>query len=74
VEKLTRSEVRKAMKTATSSGRPTAFHRDQAGDVRQHIGAVSSFTGVAITAGKMTGRVTLVNEPDEHPPGKTVTR
>jgi hypothetical protein len=62
------------MKTGNLIGPADRVHRDQAGDVRQHIGAVSSFTGVAITAGRMTGTVTLADEPDEHPLGKTVTR
>jgi len=53
VEKLTRSEARKATSSATSSGRPTRFIGIRLVMYASTSGAVPSFMGVAMTAGAM---------------------
>lgn len=53
MEKLTRSEQRKATSSATSSGRPTRFIGIRLVMRASTSGAVASFIGVAMTAGAM---------------------
>jgi len=53
VEKLTRSEARKATSSATSSGRPTRFIGIRLVMYASTSGAVLSFIGVAMNDGAM---------------------
>ncbi|SHN56737.1 hypothetical protein SAMN05660350_00716 [Geodermatophilus obscurus] len=54
MEKLTRSEHRKATSSATSSGRPTRFIGMRPVMCASTSGAVAAFIGVAMTAGAIT--------------------